>query len=48
MEFSIKVPKLEGDAEAVRRELSAFCREIVTELSYQRQLIEEILRKAEG
>lgn len=48
MELNIKVPKLEGNVEEMRRELKVFCRQVADELEYQRQILEEILEKAGG
>lgn len=48
MELNIKIPKLEGNSTTDKQELKAFCRQVVDEIKYQRQLLETILEKAGG
>ena len=45
---NIKIPKLEGDNAANKQEIKVFCRQVASELSYLKGLLERILDKMEG
>lgn len=43
----IKIPRLDGNDAANKQEIKVFCRQVVAELSYLRDLLERILENAE-
>lgn len=47
MDNNIKIPKLEGDEKNNKQEIKAFCRQVVSELNYLKNLLDRILDKME-
>lgn len=48
MSNNIKIPRLDGDNETNKQEIKVFCRQIVSEMDYVKNLLVQILDSMEG